>query len=735
MSDEQTTGTGGAGWKTLAHRLGLGAERAFESVRDRFDARFRPDRPLHVVPFRGHADAVRATLSARVLVYTAPPQADPGSLWSNLQASYRRFETDEVPDARVRLAAPGIELEGRTDAEGYVHFDFAPPAPPADGGTADFEVALSLPDEPEAPIARTSVTRPGATARFGVISDVDDTVLVTGATSVLRMMRLTLLESSESRVAFPGVGAFYRALIDEADGTNPIFYVSSSPWNLYEFLVDFMRLNGLPEGPLLLRDLGIDEDKFGAGTHGGHKLEAIRGVLQRHEGLDFVLIGDSGQHDPEIYRSVVAEFPGRVRAIYIRDVAGDFRDAEVTALVEELGAAGTPMLLVPDTLGAARHAATLDLIDAGRARPDRGGRGRRSRAARGAGRSARLIDPHSTGALRGEVTDARDAFAARWLEIAREADDAGSPTRASGAVVRGGEAAAVRAALGRRGHRGGRAARDAAPVTRPDPADISDAVIVPGVLGDTVRALVAPLASAAEPLAPHGIRTIVARVNGRTGCAANAAALRPIVLEAAAREGRAVNVVGYSKGCTDALHMLAMFPDTHAAVHSLTSLAGVVHGTPLATRTPGWIEAALRWVPLPGVPFGDGRAVDDLEPGHRATHLAAHPLPDGIRYASVAAATSFANVSRVLRGSWRRLAAIDIANDSQVIDADAVLPAGELLAVVDADHWALALPITERLPIASPLVDRNDFPRVTLLRALLEHVTVDAAPADAGSPV
>ena len=99
----------------------------------------------------------------------------------------------------------------------------------------------------------------------------------------------------------------------------------------------------------------------------------------------------------------------------------------------------------------------------------------------------------------------------------------------------------------------------------------------------------------------------------------------------------------------------------------------------------------------------------------------------------------------MLRGTWRTLAALDPANDSQVIDADAVLPAGELLAVVDADHWALALPIVERLPIASLLVDRNAFPRVTLLRALLEHVTlpprlpagrsVRALPDSQGSPV
>ncbi len=354
QDDEGETVTNG-GWKALAHRAGLGAERAFERVRDRFDARFRADRPLHVVPYPGHASADRATLSARVLVYTDPPDGDPDALWTRLQASYRRFETDEVPGARVRLACGELELETLTDTEGYAHFDFKPPT-----GSGPLDIVLWLPDSPEAPRVRTTVLRPADGAPFGVVSDVDDTVLVTDATSMLRMMRLTLLESSASRVAFPGVAAFYGAMVRRGA---PLFYVSSSPWNLHEFLEDFMRLKGLPVGPLLLRDLGIDENKLGAGTHGGHKLRAIRSVLERHAALPFVLIGDSGQHDPEIYATVCREHPDRIRAVYIRDVAEDFRRAEVHRLVEELAGLGIDMLLVPDTLAAARHAATLGLID------------------------------------------------------------------------------------------------------------------------------------------------------------------------------------------------------------------------------------------------------------------------------------------------------------------------------------------------------------------------------------
>lgn len=342
-------------WRALAQRIGLGAEHALATVRDRFDARFRPDRPVHVIPYRGHANATRTTLSCRVLRYRQAPDNDPATLWGALAASYRRFETDELPGATVRLQLGDTTTELASDAEGYARFDV--PTPPGDG---DLQGTLSLPDQPDAEPVSVGVTRPSPKARLGVISDLDDTVLVTEATSLLRMMRLTLLSSSASRVAFDGVAAFYRAL---ARGGNPVFYVSSSPWNLYEFLSDFLATRQLPTGPLFLRDFGLTETQLVAGPHDEHKLAALAEIIERHPELPFVLIGDSGQHDPEIYRRTAEAYPGRIRAIYIRDVSDAPRDAEVGAHVAALEALGVPMLLVPDTFAAATHAAALGVID------------------------------------------------------------------------------------------------------------------------------------------------------------------------------------------------------------------------------------------------------------------------------------------------------------------------------------------------------------------------------------
>jgi phosphatidate phosphatase APP1 len=139
------------------------------------------------------------------------------------------------------------------------------------------------------------------------------------------------------------VGAFYRAL---HAGINPLFYVSKSPWNLYAPLVEFLDHQGLPAGPLVLRDFGLRMKK-------NHKTEAIEAILGTYPGLPFVLIGDSGEQDPEIYADIARRFPGRVRAIYIRSVSR-----------RKLPQAGYPLILAPDSLYAAAHAAAEGLIQA-----------------------------------------------------------------------------------------------------------------------------------------------------------------------------------------------------------------------------------------------------------------------------------------------------------------------------------------------------------------------------------
>jgi phosphatidate phosphatase APP1 len=204
-------------------------------------------------------------------------------------------------------------------------------------------------------------------AEYGIISDIDDTVLVSNMTHLLAKLKLMLLKDATERSPFPGIAAFLRALCAGCDdrGSNPLFYVSGSEWNLFDLLVNFFRYHDIPEGPLFLRDKGTRFDKPDvAPSTQAFKLKQISRILDTFPHLKFICIGDSGQHDPEVYRQIVEQYPGRILGVYIRDVSGQSRDAAVTRIAEEVKQKGTEMVLVGETLSAARHALRMQWINA-----------------------------------------------------------------------------------------------------------------------------------------------------------------------------------------------------------------------------------------------------------------------------------------------------------------------------------------------------------------------------------
>jgi phosphatidate phosphatase APP1 len=357
-------------WKNALQRLTNNAEQHFDSLKHRLVRRLSLLGPVMILPYRGFGDNHEIYLRGRVLKdknIKAPMDND--TTWRNLLSAYKRFHSLEVPGIRVRASFKGTQQEAVTDAEGYFEFQIRPEQPLAPG-RAWHEVELELIDpgiRDNEPIRATGhVLTPTLGSDFGVISDVDDTILRTDATSLLRMARLTFLGNARTRLPFEGVAAFYRALQSGPESSlfNPIFYVSSSPWNLYDLLVDFCSIQGIPKGPFLLRDFGIRQAKFLKNGHHAHKTEQIRLIMETCAELPFILIGDSGQHDPEIYLDVIREYPGRILACYIRDVSiKTQRDEAVQAIADQAKALGVEMLLVADTAAAAEHAVQRGFID------------------------------------------------------------------------------------------------------------------------------------------------------------------------------------------------------------------------------------------------------------------------------------------------------------------------------------------------------------------------------------
>jgi phosphatidate phosphatase APP1 len=339
----------------------IDADDHLDAMWRRIDARLGRGKPRHLAAYRGYADARGVELVGRVLA-EAPqggPQEDAG-WWDNLLDTYRRFESDEVPDVPLRLRYRGGGVDLRSDHEGYWHATFDAPGPMSDllwdnamASLADGSLLTAQP-----------VLQVGARARFGVISDIDDTILQSSITDWKTAAQLTFLHNARTRKPLAGVAALYRAL---QGSHNPIFYVSSSPWNLYDLLEDFMELNGIPPGPIHLRDLGTDAGKFIKSPGHGHKLERAIHLIERFPTLRWVLLGDSGQADAELYAEAARTHPERIAAIYIRDVDPDAdspRDLGVDGHIHRVAGTGVPMLRVADSAAIARHAAELGLLDA-----------------------------------------------------------------------------------------------------------------------------------------------------------------------------------------------------------------------------------------------------------------------------------------------------------------------------------------------------------------------------------
>lgn len=334
--------TAGAAWRFLGRRLG-GAEH------------------LMIVPYLGFGNAAMVSVRGRVLDETGfRVHSLQDSAWRNVAALYQRLESDQVAGARVRAAFHGVEAEAVTDDGGYFTIDLALPAPLAESGW--HAVQLSLVDTAIRAVAEVVI--PPAGARFGVISDIDDTVLWTNVTNKLNMV-LTLARSNPfTRKPFKGVAALYRALHAGVAGNegNPVFYVSSSPWHLFDPLVEFMRLQNIPLGPLMLRELSVRALLKPAMSR-NHKLDKIEKVLRTYPSLPFVLIGDSGERDPEIYAEIVRRHPQAIKVIYIRNVNPDpDRIDALDRLAEQVGASGAQLVLTSDSEAAAAHAVAAGLI-------------------------------------------------------------------------------------------------------------------------------------------------------------------------------------------------------------------------------------------------------------------------------------------------------------------------------------------------------------------------------------
>ncbi len=300
----------------------------------------------------------------RVLRQPAPPPPGGEGLWHNLKILWRLIRAFGIADARLSARFGDIETVISTDRYGYFRLDLElHRPPPTDRLWHNVTIRLQ---EPVTIEVDGDVFIPRDDCGFVVISDIDDTVMHTGVANKLRMMWRLFVQGAESRTAFPGMASFLSAL--HQGGTqqhaNPMLYVSRAPWAIYGVLDRFFNAHGIPAGPILfLREWGLTLQHPLPRRGKGHKIGLIRQMITHYQDLPFILIGDSGQRDPEIYAEIIKSFPNRVLAVYIRDVSNDAKRQQVIGrIADDLAESGTSFMLASSTLAMAEHAAAQGLI-------------------------------------------------------------------------------------------------------------------------------------------------------------------------------------------------------------------------------------------------------------------------------------------------------------------------------------------------------------------------------------
>ena len=215
-------------------------------------------------------------------------------------------------------------------------------------------------------VAKERYIRPHK-GELGIISDIDDTFLVTHSRNIFKKLYILLFRNVSKRKVFKDVVSHYQAL-NIAGRANPkeqnaFFYVSSSEWNLYRFIVEFTELNQLPRAVLLLKDIKTSITDFfltGRGDH-NHKFEKIKHILEFYPNLNYTLLGDDSQEDPYLYESICKIFPVNVIAVYIRQTGNSKKQKTQNAL-ENISTLGVKTCYFRESHEAIAHSKRIGLI-------------------------------------------------------------------------------------------------------------------------------------------------------------------------------------------------------------------------------------------------------------------------------------------------------------------------------------------------------------------------------------
>ncbi len=302
-----------------------------------------------ILPYTGYGSTRQVRVLARILLappLTGPP-ADAPTTGARQRATrgWRRFLTTPVPGAEVEVDAGGATHLLVADRRGYID---AMIDADLDPGWHDLPIRVRRGRPSE---LRVRVVADGPTP--GIVSDIDDTVMITHLPRPLLAAWNTFVLRESARVAVRGMADLYRS-IQRDNPEVPVFYLSTGAWNVAPVLTRFLARNAFPEGPLLLTDWGPTNTGW-VRSGRAHKENSLRRLAHDLPQVRWLLVGDDGQHDPEIYDSFAAERPDRVAGIAIRRLTATEQALTTTPTNHPTPSATVPVVHARDGFGLAEQ--------------------------------------------------------------------------------------------------------------------------------------------------------------------------------------------------------------------------------------------------------------------------------------------------------------------------------------------------------------------------------------------
>jgi phosphatidate phosphatase APP1 len=274
----------------------------------------------------------------------------------------RMFMVKPYANVRVSMKWGNQVIEDVTDDDGFFKLEWKSETPLQKGW---HKVNVEFTDRKNRTYRGEGTVLIPFETQFGFVSDIDDTFLISHSSNLRKRLYVLFTKNARTRRPFEGVAEHYKLLSlanTKAGLPNPFFYVSSSEWNLYEYIKEFCRSYEMPEGVFLLSQVKqwYQFFKTGQGKHSG-KFMRIARLLKKFPHRKFILLGDDTQEDPNIYTAIVQAFPGQIICVYLRHVRKSRRNA-VEGLVQGMREQGVEVCYFSKSSEAIEHSRKIGLI-------------------------------------------------------------------------------------------------------------------------------------------------------------------------------------------------------------------------------------------------------------------------------------------------------------------------------------------------------------------------------------